>query len=215
MLRADGADLLLLEADPKTAAGPPRAAVRRRELRGVHPRRPTSSPSTISEAIGRRVPGEFELLLDDPRRDRDRTTTQRALERARRGVPTGAARCRDRRSSARPASTPARTRCSPTSTGRRPRCASASCRADAGAVQPARAEPARATHGARRDRRAPDRPRRPAGDRRGADPRRPDPLSPRPRGLRRRARRAPRPRVSRRRPPSSPAPSTPSQPAPP
>jgi NifU-like domain len=67
VLRADGADLLLLEADPKTLRI-------RLELRldtvdcadCVLP--PNQLVETITQAIQRRVPGEFELVLDDPRR---------------------------------------------------------------------------------------------------------------------------------------------------
>lgn len=67
VLRADGADLLLVDADPKTLRI-------RLELRldGVDcadcvlP--PDQLADTISQAIHRRMPGEFELLLDDPRR---------------------------------------------------------------------------------------------------------------------------------------------------
>jgi hypothetical protein len=67
MLRADGADLLLLDADPKTLRI-------RLELRlddascadCILP--PGQLAATITQAIRRRVPGEFELVLDDPRR---------------------------------------------------------------------------------------------------------------------------------------------------
>lgn len=66
VLRADGADLLLLEADPRTLRI-------RLELRldDVHcsdcvlP--PDRLAETITQAIRRRMPGEFELVLDDPR----------------------------------------------------------------------------------------------------------------------------------------------------
>lgn len=67
MLRADGADLLLVEADPKTLRV-------RLELRLEDAScadcvlLPDELARTVSAAIGRRVPGEFELLLDDPRR---------------------------------------------------------------------------------------------------------------------------------------------------
>lgn len=67
MLRADGADLLLIEADPKTLRV-------RLELRFDDVScadcilAPEQLAETISAAIGRRVPGEFELVLDDPRR---------------------------------------------------------------------------------------------------------------------------------------------------
>jgi hypothetical protein len=67
MLRADGAELLLLDADPKTLRV-------RLELRlddvscadCVLP--PDQLADTVTQAIRRRVAGEFELLLDDPRR---------------------------------------------------------------------------------------------------------------------------------------------------
>jgi hypothetical protein len=66
VLRADGADLLLLEVDPKTLRI-------RLELRlddvscadCVLP--PDQLAESVTQAIRRRVPGEFELLLDDPR----------------------------------------------------------------------------------------------------------------------------------------------------
>jgi Fe-S cluster biogenesis protein NfuA len=67
MLRADGGDLVLLAADPKTSRI-------RLELRFddvscaecILP--PAELEQTIRASIERRVPGEFELLLDDPRR---------------------------------------------------------------------------------------------------------------------------------------------------
>ncbi len=67
MLRADGADLLLVDADPKMLRI-------RLELRlddvscadCVLP--PDQLADTVARAIRRRVAGEFELLLDDPRR---------------------------------------------------------------------------------------------------------------------------------------------------
>jgi hypothetical protein len=67
ILRADGADLLLVEADPKTLRV-------RLELRFddvsceecILP--PDQLAKTVQAAIGRRVPGEFELVLADPRR---------------------------------------------------------------------------------------------------------------------------------------------------
>jgi hypothetical protein len=66
MLRADGGDLVLIEADPKTLRI-------RLELRFddvscadcILP--PAELEQTIAAAIGRRVPGEFELVLADPR----------------------------------------------------------------------------------------------------------------------------------------------------
>ena len=57
MLRADGGDLVLLDADPKTLRVRLAAPVRRRELRRLHPRRPTELEQTIRASIARRVPG--------------------------------------------------------------------------------------------------------------------------------------------------------------
>jgi hypothetical protein len=67
-LRADGADLLVREANPKTA---------RIHLTLVLERVTCADcvlPSdelrdTIADALQRRVGGEFELVLDDPRRE--------------------------------------------------------------------------------------------------------------------------------------------------
>ena len=67
-LRADGADLLVQEANPKTARVH-LALV----LDGVTcadcvlP--PDELRDTIADALRRRIEGEFELVLDDPRRD--------------------------------------------------------------------------------------------------------------------------------------------------
>jgi Fe-S cluster biogenesis protein NfuA len=66
LLRADGGDLVLIEANPKTLRI-------RLELRFddvscadcILP--PAELAQTINAAIGRRVPGEFELVLADPR----------------------------------------------------------------------------------------------------------------------------------------------------
>ena len=67
MLRADGADLLLLEADPKTLRV--RLEVRFDTVSCAEcVLAPDELARTVTEAIGRRVPGEFELLLEDPRR---------------------------------------------------------------------------------------------------------------------------------------------------
>ena len=67
MLRADGADLLLLEADPKTLRV--RLEVRFDNVSCAEcVLAPDELVRTVTEAIGRRVPGEFELILDDPRR---------------------------------------------------------------------------------------------------------------------------------------------------
>jgi Fe-S cluster biogenesis protein NfuA len=66
ILRADGADLQLVEADPKTARihlvltlGSVTCA------ECVLP--PDMLFETIEQSLQRRVPGEFELVLDDPR----------------------------------------------------------------------------------------------------------------------------------------------------
>jgi hypothetical protein len=66
ILRADGADLLLVEANAKTARVHLRLvldAVGCEEC--VLP--PDMLRETINEALGRRIVGEFELVLDDPR----------------------------------------------------------------------------------------------------------------------------------------------------
>ena len=67
ILRADGGDLHLIEADPSTLR------VRLRlELDDVSCAdcvlAPDALRETIEVAIARRVPGEFELVVDDPRR---------------------------------------------------------------------------------------------------------------------------------------------------
>jgi hypothetical protein len=67
MLRADGADLVVGEIDPKTRRV--RLALRFDDVRCeecVLP--PDDLARTVQAAIERRVPDEFELLLDDPRR---------------------------------------------------------------------------------------------------------------------------------------------------
>ena len=67
ILRADGADLLLIEADPKTLRV--RLALRFDDVSCADCiLAPDQLEATVSAAISRRVPGEFELLLDDPRR---------------------------------------------------------------------------------------------------------------------------------------------------
>ena len=66
MLRADGADLVLIEANPKTA---------RVHLRLVLDEvgcaecilAPDMLRETIIDSLQRRLAGEFELVLDDPR----------------------------------------------------------------------------------------------------------------------------------------------------
>ena len=67
ILRADGADLLLIDADPKTLRV--RLALRFDDVSCADCiLAPDELEQTINAAISRRVPGEFELLLDDPRR---------------------------------------------------------------------------------------------------------------------------------------------------
>jgi hypothetical protein len=65
-LRADGADLVLLEANPKTARVHLRLVL---DTVGceecVLP--PAELRETINDSLQRRIVGEFELLLDDPR----------------------------------------------------------------------------------------------------------------------------------------------------
>ena len=65
-LRADGADLVLLEANAKTARIHLRLVL---DTVGceecVLP--PAELRETISDSLQRRITGEFELLLDDPR----------------------------------------------------------------------------------------------------------------------------------------------------
>ena len=66
ILRADGADLTLVDADPRTARV--RLAL---SLDGVSCEDCVLPPAmlfeTIEQSLHRRVAGEFELLLDDPR----------------------------------------------------------------------------------------------------------------------------------------------------
>jgi hypothetical protein len=67
ILRADGADLVLLEANPKTARI--RLALVLTDAsceECVLP--PDMLYDTIEQALRGRVAGEFELVLDDPRR---------------------------------------------------------------------------------------------------------------------------------------------------
>jgi Fe-S cluster biogenesis protein NfuA len=67
MLRADGGDLLLLEANPKTAR-----IHLKLELDNVSCEEcvmpPDALHGVIEAALQRSVPGEFELIIDDPRR---------------------------------------------------------------------------------------------------------------------------------------------------
>jgi hypothetical protein len=68
MLRADGADLVVVEIDPVTLRV--RLALRYDDVRCEECLLPPAElAATVEAAIGRRVPGEFELLLDDPRRE--------------------------------------------------------------------------------------------------------------------------------------------------
>jgi hypothetical protein len=67
MLRADGADLVLVDADPATAR------IRLRlELVDVHCEECVLPADmlfeTVDAALRRRIADEFELVLDDPRR---------------------------------------------------------------------------------------------------------------------------------------------------
>jgi Fe-S cluster biogenesis protein NfuA len=67
ILRADGADLTVLDANPKTARihlGLVLDAVSCEDC--VLP--PEMLYETIEQSLQRRVAGEFELVLDDPRR---------------------------------------------------------------------------------------------------------------------------------------------------
>ena len=67
ILRADGADLHVVEADPRTAR-----IHLRLELDDVRCEdcvlEPDALHQTIEWALQRQVPGEFELIIDDPRR---------------------------------------------------------------------------------------------------------------------------------------------------
>ena len=66
-LRADGADLLLLDADPKTARVRLRLVLDGVECADcVLP--PDALFETIVDALQRRAPGDYEVLVDDPRR---------------------------------------------------------------------------------------------------------------------------------------------------
>jgi Fe-S cluster biogenesis protein NfuA len=67
ILRADGADLSLLEANPKTACIHLALVLTDASCEEcVLP--PDMLFETIEQSLRRRVPGEFELVLDDPRR---------------------------------------------------------------------------------------------------------------------------------------------------
>jgi hypothetical protein len=66
-LRADGADLLVREANPKTARIHLALVLDQVTCEDcVLP--PDELRVTITDALQRRIPGEFELVLDDPRR---------------------------------------------------------------------------------------------------------------------------------------------------
>jgi hypothetical protein len=66
VLRADGADLVLLEADPKTLRI--RLELRLDAVSCDDCVLPSAQlAATITRAIQQRLPGEFELVLDDPR----------------------------------------------------------------------------------------------------------------------------------------------------
>ncbi len=67
-LRADGADLVVLDANPKTARIHLTLVLERVTCAEcVLP--PDELRDTITDALQRRVAGEFELVLDDPRRE--------------------------------------------------------------------------------------------------------------------------------------------------
>jgi Fe-S cluster biogenesis protein NfuA len=67
ILRADGGDLVLVEANPKTARVTLTLRFDNVSCEDcILP--PDQLAETINAAISRRVPGEFELVLDDPRR---------------------------------------------------------------------------------------------------------------------------------------------------
>jgi hypothetical protein len=68
-LRADGADLLVREANPKTARV--HLALVLDDVNCVDCILPPDElRDTIDRALARRITGEFELVLDDPRRAR-------------------------------------------------------------------------------------------------------------------------------------------------
>ena len=67
ILRADGADLLLVEANPKTARVHLSLVLDDVSCADcILP--PDDLRDTIAAALERRIAGEFELVLDDPRR---------------------------------------------------------------------------------------------------------------------------------------------------
>jgi hypothetical protein len=66
ILRADGGDLVLIEADPATLRV--RIALRLDDVSCADCiLAPDDLARTLRAAIERRVPGEFELVVDDPR----------------------------------------------------------------------------------------------------------------------------------------------------
>jgi len=67
-LRADGADLLVREANPKTARVH-LALVLDHVTCADCVLAPDELRTTIADALHRRIADEFELVLDDPRRD--------------------------------------------------------------------------------------------------------------------------------------------------
>jgi hypothetical protein len=68
-LRADGADLLVRDVDPKTDRIHLALVIEDVSCAEcVLP--PDDLRATIADALQRRIPGEFELILDDPRRVR-------------------------------------------------------------------------------------------------------------------------------------------------
>ena len=66
-LRADGVDLLVREANPKTARIH-LALVLEDVSCADCVLAPDELRDTIADALGRRIAGEFELVVDDPRR---------------------------------------------------------------------------------------------------------------------------------------------------
>jgi Fe-S cluster biogenesis protein NfuA len=67
MLRADGGDLVLVMADPKTDRIRIQLVLDDVSCADcILP--PDTLFETMQQSLARRVPGEFELLLDDPRR---------------------------------------------------------------------------------------------------------------------------------------------------
>ena len=163
-LRADGADLLVREANPKTARVHLALVLDDVSCADcVLP--PDELRETISDALQRRIAGRVRARARRPAprsvtergRDRRRRRPARELERARRACTSRCCTTSSPRSTTRPASTRA---CSPRSRtssapSRRTGCRWRAAARDAPALQPARVQPARAAHGSRRARRAP------------------------------------------------------------